>query len=118
LKALKAWLDKVKQDRDEKLKQWVVEKVERNSINGYDAGADDQRGMLLTVEPKCGRCEDSCPWEGKFLDVDWCFKEAPSGYFFMRGVIECTCVTVTGRPRSQKGAQPRVITPKELGVSA
>jgi hypothetical protein len=91
LKALKAWLDKVKHDRDEKLKQWVADKVERNSIKGtYNAGPDDPRGKLLTVEPKCGQCEDSCPWEGKFLDVDWCLLAASSGYFFMRGFVECT----------------------------
>ena len=105
---LQAWLCKVKQDRQAKLKEWVHEKgVSEMVQRAYKAGAS------FTDEPKCFNCGNICARSGRFLDTDLCWGFSKSEIV---GVTACGCLSYAGYKRGA-AALSKWITPKDLGVA-
>lgn len=118
---LKAWLSKVKQARDATLKEWDAVRVAKAPvIPSFNPGVSTEKDTA-----NCGGCGTVCTHAGKFLDTEWCLQ----GYSQIAVAVarkaspsSCQCLTYTGYPKAtlKPGGvkpQPKVITPKVLGVS-
>lgn len=95
-----------------KLNEWVVTKGTKTAAKnafktGYDLGSD---------LASCGGCRRACGSAGLFIDTEWCVQMAAKSSSY----DTCTCLSYQGYPKGKTGAaaQPRPITPKDLGMAA
>jgi hypothetical protein len=108
----KAWLGKVIQAREAKLKEWVHKKALPAWVeNAFELGAD-----IGSNAPNCGHCDSACGGSGMFLDTDWCWSLSFPEKIVKAAFRQCKCLTYTGYKRGA-AALPKTITPKDLGVS-
>lgn len=102
-----------------KLNNWVVEKgptaTKRVAKAAFKAGESIGEEVVT-----CGGCRKVCGTAGEFIDTNWCWAMATIGKVSpSTAYAECKCLVYVGYPKSKAGAtgaQPRPITPQDLGM--